>query len=250
MDPAQESGACMSSPSSLDLQQAAILQRALVSGELAWDMLFGINLGFYRTFAIPSIARTLAGSGELVDAPAARAKATGDMMYVLFKEGLESERGKQVIGAMNRMHSRFDISQDEFRYVLACFEVAPMRWCDRRGSRATTDAEKAAAHTFYLALAERMDIRDVPATWHALAAWMDAYEREHFAPTEEAAALWNATRDVLTNRAPKVLAPVVRSCADAMLDPPLRRVVGAGNPTVSARVIAPLLLRLAKANYR
>lgn len=223
--------------------EAAAVYRELVTGTLGRDFMLGFNLGFYRTFGVPSIARVLVASGGLTTSPAVRAKATGKLMFTLFRDGLDSESGRSTLAAINGMHSRFAISQDDFRYVLACFEVAPMRWCDAHGVRATTAREKDAAHRFYLGLAERMDIRDVPESFDALAAWMDAHEREHFAPSPEAARLWAATREVLTNRAPRPLAPLLRVCTDALLDAPLRRAVGARTPPAYARALARVLLR-------
>ncbi|MGW8375385.1 oxygenase MpaB family protein [Streptomyces sp. ODS28] len=218
--------------------------RNLAMGELGGQLLMGMNIGFYRTFAIPSIARTLVAAGGLTDSPALRAKTTGDMMYGLIQHGLDSDRGKRIIAAINAMHAAWDISNHEFLYVLACFEIAPLRWCDAHGRRATTDAEKQATHAFYQALAKRMGIEAVPRSWEEFAVWMDEFEKQHYCYTPEAHRLWTSTREVLTNRAPRPLAPLVRMAADALLDEPLRRAVGASKPTALAHLLARLLLRL------
>ncbi|MFE0099836.1 oxygenase MpaB family protein [Streptomyces sp. NPDC059009] len=166
------------------------------------------------------------------------------MMYRLFRYGLDSEAGASTMAALNHIHSRWRVSSDAFRYVLACFGIAPMRWCDTYAWRPVTEAEKEASHVFYLGLAERMDIRDVPPTWGEFARWTDHFEQSRFAATSEAGEVWAATRCLLVNRFPSPLAPLIRTAADALLDEPLRQACGARRTPRVVRTLVASGMRL------
>lgn len=226
------------------LSRAESVYRRLAFNDFSEDLAFGLNIGFYRSFAVPEIAQLLVSTRKMTGQTELRAKATGQMMYRLFRDGLDSELGTQTVAALNRIHARWPITNDEFLYVLACFDVAPMRWCDTYAWRPTTAKEKDASHVFYLALADRMGIQKVPPTWDGFAAWMDRYEQSRFCHTAEAAELWAATRGILTNRFPTVLGPLVRAAADALLDEPLRCAFGARRPPALVRALAAGGMRL------
>ncbi|MFH8349533.1 oxygenase MpaB family protein [Streptomyces sp. NPDC018045] len=232
--------------------EAEAVYRRLVRHDLSEDLAFGLNIGFYRTFAVPQIAELLVATGKMTGQAEVRAKTTGLMMHQLFAAGLDSPRGAETVAALQRIHSRWQIGDDAFRYVLSCFDIAPMRWCDTYAWRATTAAEKAASHTFYRGLADRMGIPGVPATWDAFAGWTDRFERRQFAATAASATLWAATRGMLIRRFfPAPLGPFVRTAADALLDEPLRRAVGARRPSAPVRALVEGGMRLrARRNRR
>ncbi|MFC5720657.1 oxygenase MpaB family protein [Streptomyces gamaensis] len=218
--------------------------RALTHGPLASDLLLGLNLGFYRTFAVPSIARALAATGKMTEHPKERAKATGALMYALFDHGLDSPEGTRVITTLKTLHAGLPVGDEEFVYVLAAFCVTPLRWLDAHGARAATPAEKTAAHTFYRGLARRMDLSGVPGSYTEFAAWMDAYEERAFAPTPEGKALMAATANILTKRFPRPLAPLVRSGMHALFDPRILAAIGATPPPRPVRALVHTALRV------
>ncbi|MEV0318144.1 oxygenase MpaB family protein [Streptomyces sp. NPDC050658] len=232
------SGACAA------LARAEATYRHLAFTDFSEDLAFGLNIGFYRTFAIPEIAQVLASTGRMTGQTELRAKATGQMMYRLFRHGLDSDQGAQTVTALNHIHSRWTLTNDTFRYVLACFDIAPMRWCDTYAWRPTTAAEKAASHLFYRGLAERMGIREVPPTWGEFADWTDHFEHSQFTATPEAAALWQATRGLLANRFPTALGPLVRTAADTLLDEPLRKACGARKAPAPVRSLVSTSMKL------
>ncbi|WP_086015833.1 oxygenase MpaB family protein [Streptomyces himastatinicus] len=217
------------------LHEAEETYRRMAYDTFARDLKMGFNLGFCRTFAVPEIARVLASTGRMTQHTRVRAKATGAMMYGLFEHGLDSERGAETIAALGKLHAPFAIGDDAFRYVLACFDLAPMRWCAAHAWRAPTDAERAASHTLYLGLAERLGISEVPATWREFETWTQAYERAHFATTPEGRELWQATRGMLADRVPGVLGPLAGAAADSLLDDLARDAFGAPRPPALVR---------------
>lgn len=49
-----------------------------------------------------------------------------------------------MVQALNRMHGRWPTAQEDFRYVLSAFVVAPTRWIDRWGWRPLQPCERTA----------------------------------------------------------------------------------------------------------
>ncbi|MFK4184319.1 oxygenase MpaB family protein [Streptomyces sparsogenes] len=233
-------------------EKAQLTYRRLALVDFPEDLRLGLNLAFYRTFGVPTIARVLVGTGKMTRSPRARAKATGELMYTLIEHGLDSSAGRDAIVALNRLHSGLPVGEEEFVYVLAAFCVAPVRWIDRHSWRTTTAEEKNASYGFYAGLAQRMHINLLPRSYSELASWMDKFEEQHFAVTGEGQALMDATRGLLAARFPRLVVPLVRFGADALLDERLRAGVGAARPPAVVRglVAAALRIRVGKMRWR
>ncbi|MDJ0465021.1 oxygenase MpaB family protein [Streptomyces sp. H27-C3] len=212
------------------------------------DLRIGLNLSFYRTFAVPAIAKVLASTGKTTWRPAERAKVTGTLMYTLIEHGLDSPEGRREVKALKRMHAHLPVGDAEFTYVLAAFCVAPVRWIDARSWRPTTAVERDAAYTFYAGLARRVGIAGLPGSFFELAAWMDRYEAEHFEVTSQGRALLEATRSLLTDRLP--LAPLARAGAAALLDERLLAAFGGRRPVWPARAAVSASLGLRAVRLR
>lgn len=225
-------------------RRAHSVYRRLALVDFPADLRLGLNLGFYRTFAVPRIARVLTGTGKMTGRPTARAKATGEVMYTLIEHGFDHPAGRETVALLNRLHAHLPVGDEEFVYVLAAFCIAPLRWVDAHGWRATTCAEKEAAYVFYAGLAHRMSIKGVPDSFGALASWMDDFEERHFAVTADGRALMDATRGLLTDRFPRLLAPLVRAASDALLDARLLAAFGAEPPLPVVRGLVRAALRL------
>ncbi|MEU6083812.1 oxygenase MpaB family protein [Streptomyces sp. NPDC047108] len=246
-DPAPDGGPHReggSGPTPEEERRAHAAYRRMALVDFPDDLRLGLNLGFYRTFAVPSIARVLHGTGRMTGRPKARAKATGEVMYALIEHGPDHPTGLETVALLNRIHARLPVGDEEFVYVLAAFCVAPLRWIDAHGPRPTTTAEKDAAYGFYACLARRMAIKPVPGSYAELASWMDGFEDRTFAVTPEGRALLEATRGLLADRFPAPLAGVVRAASDTLLDERLRRAFGVAAPPRALRVLVAAGLRL------
>ena len=122
------------------------------------DARVGLNLAFYRVFAIPGIANLLARTGEMLGRPAKRGYDTGLVMYELISHGFDHPRGREMVRLLNRVHRPWPISDEDYLYVLAAFTVVPLRWIEKRGWRTLLPAEREASATFYRELGRRMNI--------------------------------------------------------------------------------------------
>ncbi len=193
---------------------------------------------------VASISRVLAATGEITGRTRKRADDTGLLMYELFDNGFDSDRGRAALRRINRIHQSWSIGNDEHRYVLGTFLIPPIRWIDRYGWRRTCCHERQAGYTFYRELARRMRITDVPASLADFVVWFDAYEEATFGYDKANAQLLDASRSLLAPRVHPWLRPMLMAASDALLDPPLRRALGVATPPWPVRLGVHAALRL------
>jgi hypothetical protein len=184
------------------------------------DARLGLNLAFYRIFAIPHMAELLVKTGEMTDRPTKRAYDTGLVMYELISSGFDDPRGREMVRLLNRVHRPWPISNEDYQYVLAAFIVVPSRWIDKRGWRPLLPAEKEASATFYLELARLMNIRDPPVSYRAAEEMLDSYEQEHMAPSADGKVLMNKTQEVVVRKLPGRLKQLGPGLTSALLSEP------------------------------
>ena len=223
----------------------AEIYRILVAHEFPWDMNQSLSFALFRTYAVPSIGRLLAETGEFVGRTQKRYDDTGLILDAILEHGLDSATGRSALRRMNQMHGAYGIPNDDLRYVLTTFVVVPMRWLDRYGWRRLTPAERVASCNYYRALGRNMGIKDIPETHEEFAALLDAFEREHFAFDPGARAVADATLALLTTFPPNHLAPaaVVRRFSYALMDDPLLAAFDYPRPTALERRLATGALR-------
>ena len=77
----------------LGLTEAHAIYRQMALYDMAFEVQFGLELSFVRTFAVPSIARVLAGTGEIAARPLKRSLDTALLMYEIIDSGPEALEG-------------------------------------------------------------------------------------------------------------------------------------------------------------
>lgn len=197
------------------------LYREMVQHSFSTEMRAGFFIAYYRNFAIPSIARTLAERGETTARPMKRSYDTGIVIHEIIVNGFNSDRGQAMVELLRRVHKGVPGSGEDFLYVLMTLLVIPLRWVERHGWRKPTQAEIDATMAFYTELGKQMGLGPVPASFEEAGQFLDDYENRNMAPSPEGAALLNATAEALAVRLPgrlKGKAPVVISL---MMDKPL-----------------------------
>ena len=110
--------------------------------EFPWDMTRALEVALYRTYCVPSISALLDRTGEFYKRTQKRYDDTALIVAELSKWGYDSERGREALRRMNRAHSRFDISNGDYLYVLSTFIYEPIRWIERFGWRRMSSNEK------------------------------------------------------------------------------------------------------------
>ncbi len=193
--------------------------------DFPWDNLQALSFALFRTYAVPSIGRLLDETGEFTGRVQKRYDDTGLLLEEVQRHGLGSTRGRSAVRRINQMHAAYDISNDDFRYVLATFVVVPKRWMDDHGWRPMTPHEVEATTNYYLELGRHMAIRDLPRDYAGFERLLDDYEREHFAFDPGGRRVADATLELMTTFPPTSRAPrwAARRFAFALMDEPLLR---------------------------
>ncbi|MFF2243396.1 oxygenase MpaB family protein [Arthrobacter sp. NPDC058130] len=199
---------------------SAQVYRDMVLYTFATEIRAGFFIAYYRNFAIPSIARTLASRGETAARPMKRSYDTGIVIHELIVNGFDSERGQKMLDLLRRVHQGVPGSGEDFLYPLMTLLVIPLRWIDAHGWRQLTDGERDAALEFYTELGVRMGLDPVPATYAEAAAFMDDYESRNLAASPEGAELLNATAAALAVRLPGPLKSKTTAVIALLMDKP------------------------------
>ena len=91
-----------------------------------------LEYGLLRTYAIPSISRILARSGQFNLNPGKRYDDTDLLIQEFLLHHVDSERGSTAIRRLNYLHGLYPtIPNSDFLYVLCVFILYPIDWCAR-----------------------------------------------------------------------------------------------------------------------
>jgi hypothetical protein len=195
------------------------IYRISAGHEFPWDYQRSLELALFRTYCVPSISALLAATGEFRDRPQKRYDDTALLMAELAAHGYDSARGKEALRVINRAHGRFEISNEDMRYVLSTFVYDPIAWIDRFGWRRLHEHERLAAFHFFRAVGTRLGIRDVPADFDSFHELKREYERKIFRYAETNAEIGRYTLEMLCSWYPAVLRPAARVGVRSLLDP-------------------------------
>ena len=211
----------------LDAQRIVKLD---ASYEFPWDTQRSLELAFYRTFAVPSIAGLLDSTGEFTRRAQKRYDDTQILISAFCELGYGSDLGRRAIRRMNSIHGRFEIANDDFLYVLSTMVYEPIRWNARFGWRPLLDVEKRASFHFWREVGRLMAIREIPEHYEDFERFNVGFERERFGYTEAGARVAAATRDMFLDWFPGLPKSVGRPLVHALLDEPLLDALGFPHP--------------------
>jgi hypothetical protein len=223
------------SPSPASGRHPAEAYRRLARSASAPDLSLGLRLAFIRTFAIPSISRVLCQSGQLLRQPRDRADSTSRLVYQLIEFGFDSPQGKSALRRVNQVHSRFQISNDDMRYVLASFAVVPTRWIQRYGRRPLDESEVEATYDFYRELGRHLGIIEIAGSYREMAAWLDDYEAAQAVPNAATTRLLSVNGEQLHHHLGGPLR-WRRTAATVMFGRSVRRASGIAEPSCLIRM--------------
>lgn len=145
-----------------------------------WDTERALEFALFRTYAVPSISKLLSQTGEFRNRPRKRYDDTELILSEILENGYDSDRAKRAFARMNAMHHRFNISNDDFLYVLSTFVFMPMYWIEKFGWRKLTPNERLAIFIYYREVGKRMNIQNIPEDMDAFEAFHHQYEKDNF----------------------------------------------------------------------
>ena len=213
--------------------------------EFPWDTTRSLEFALFRTFAIPAIGALLDRTGEFGQRPQKRYDDTDLILSEILENGYDSERGRAALRRMNRLHQRFDISNDDYLYVLSTFTFEPIRWNARFGWREMVEQEKLAQFNYWREVGRRMNIHSIPDDYAAFERFNVDYEAQHFRFTEANRRVAASTRDMFLGWfLPRPLRRFGEPFVYAMMDDPLLDAFGFPRPSPSMRRFVEGLLKM------
>jgi len=154
--------------------------RILGSHCFPWDVKKALEFALYRTFAVPSISALLSKTGEFKNRTRKRYDDTELLMAEILENGYDSEGATRAFRRMNEMHNRFNISNEDYLYVLTTFVFGPIYWIEKYGWRKLVENEKVAIFLFYREVGKRMKIKNIPESYAEFEQFHLKYEDNHF----------------------------------------------------------------------
>lgn len=213
--------------------------------EFPWDTVQSLSFALFRTFAVPSIGILLYDTGEFTERTQKRYDDTNLIIDSVVEAGFGPGAGRDAIRRMNGMHGSYQISNDDFIYVLATFVVCPFRWLQSYGWRQPTRNEIDGATNFYREMGRYMGLKEIPETFEAFEEMLDSYEAAHFAFDQKSHDVSDATLDLLGTIAPFTILPrwAVRRFAFGLMDDALCAALGYPAPSRAQRALSEGVLR-------
>jgi hypothetical protein len=199
--------------------------------EFPFDLTRSLELAFFRTFAVPTIAERLASTGEFVERSRKRYDDTDLLISAFTEHGLDNPLGRAAIRRMNQIHGRFPIANDDFLYVLSTMVLEPFRWNRRFGWRAALETERLAMFHFWRAVGRLMNIKDIPKTFEGLERFNVDFERSRFGYTDAGHRVAAAMIEMFVGRIPGLPKRLGTRGICALLDEPLLDALGLPRPT-------------------
>jgi hypothetical protein len=194
--------------------------------EFPWDYNQGIAIAFLRDYGVPSISRLLDETGQFANDGQKRYDDTVLFGYEGARDGLDSPHGRHTIRRLNRIHGRFDISNDDFRYVLATLVVGPVRWIGEYGWRPLCEQEIRSFVMSNIRLGQLMGIKDLPGDYAGFERLLTDTERERFRFDPANRRVAEATLRIFANWFPRPVRGLAVASVVALLDEPLRTALG------------------------
>ncbi|AOP33758.1 hypothetical protein A0128_07825 [Leptospira tipperaryensis] len=196
------------------------------------DIEISLALAFFKTFAIPSIAKILDGTKQFENFGQKRYDDTAILLGEFLENGTESENGRAAIRRLNQIHKKYSISNQDFLYTLSTFIYEPVRWNLRFGWRKGSQKEKLANFHLWKNVGKLMNIQDLPEDYDAFEVWNRKFEKENFKRIPESERLGKATLHILAGRIPKIpgIQTILFHGLFSLMEPPLRDAMGFPKP--------------------
>jgi hypothetical protein len=205
--------------------------------EFPWDSTRALEIALYRTYCVPSISKLLDTTGEFRLRTQQRYDDTAIIVAEMLKHGYDSERGREALRRMNRVHAHFDISNDDYLFVLSTFIFEPVRWYERYGWRQPDRHEKLALYYFWREVGRRMNIKDIAPSYEDFERFSAEYEQKHFRYADTNKAIGEATRNLFAKWYAPVPPRLIFTGIYAMLDENMLKAFGFPKPPGYVRTL-------------
>ncbi len=145
-----------------------------------WDIERALEFALFRSYAVPSVSQLLSKTGEFKNRPRKRYDDTELIMAEILENGYDSDRANRAFRRMNSMHNKYDISNDDFLYILTTFIYTPVYWIEQYGWRKMTEDEKTAWFLFFREIGKKMNIKNLPENYNSFEKFHHQYDVDNF----------------------------------------------------------------------
>ncbi|MDJ1642734.1 oxygenase MpaB family protein [Streptomyces pakalii] len=198
--------------------------------EFPLDYRMGFELAILTDFTMPSISGLFLSTGQVRHHGQKRFDDAMLFEYEMKRAGLDSPHGRASVRALNKIHGHYDISNDDYLFVLASHTLNAIHWINAHGWRRLTGIEVAAMVNTNRRMGTLMGIKDIPADYAGFTDLLETQLRER-ARFDEAnrEAAWCIIR-VVQSWYPRALRATIPHVVAATVDARTRTLLGLEQP--------------------
>ena len=215
-----------------DATSAHEIYRATMGIEFPFLGTKALEFGLFKTYGIPSIARILVSTQELVKNGPKRYDDTDLLVREMTERAPDSTRANLAIRRMNKMHSMYPIRNDDYLYVLAVFIVEPMRWISMYGYRQPHSKEKHSSFLIWKDVGIKMGIKNTFSSYSDAETYLNDYEEKKMRFDDSNKILADASTRLFLSTLPSVFHPIGTQAVSALCDNRLRSAMGYSDPSL------------------
>jgi hypothetical protein len=236
------------------VEEAFQIALQLHQKEFPWIMNLSLELGLFKTYAIPSISKILARTKEFELFPGRRYDDTNLLLCEMVQCPVwlhkpTGSRSETALRRLNYIHSQYPIQNSDMLYTMCVFIIEPIRWVQRFGWRSLTKTEQTSLFLRWTHIGSQMGIRDIPTSLEALMVFYDSYEQNvAYHPDNHIVA--QHTMKLFLGRIPSFFKSSVQRVLEALLHPRVNAAFGFRPASSGLRVLLHVVLRLRAAFVR
>jgi hypothetical protein len=235
------------------LEMAFRINNQLSYSEFPFLSTTSLQLGLFKTYAIPSISKILAGTKEFELYPGKRYDDTDLLLqelvscpsFAIPNEGSMS-RSEIALKRLNHIHSIYPINNGDMIYTLCVFILEPIRWIQKYGWRSMTENEAMAIFETWRHVGIQMGIKDIPLGMKELCRFYEEYEQEHIEFNTKNAIVAQHTMTLFLTNVPFFARPLVQHVLEALLSPKVNDAFGFDPPNTKTKWVLDLIFRFRK----
>jgi hypothetical protein len=198
--------------------------------EFPFDLMHANELALFHTYGSRSVSRLLDKTHEFRDHGQKRYDDTTLLISLFVEAGWGAGLGGRSIAQINKIHSYFDIPNEDYLFVLWTFIDFPIVWLKAFGWRSMTAHEAQAWFNFWHQIGTQMGMTDIPATKAAFDAFAAHYEQREMVFDEANQRVADSTLAVFAALLPTPLRGLVAPIAYCLVRPQLLPAIGAKRP--------------------
>lgn len=206
-----------------DCQRIAYL---LLTHEFSTEMEAALDLAYFGSAGHKAIADMLGRSGAFATDGIKRYEDTRFLILRFMESGWDVRDGHRAIEQINKIHSHYNIKNEDFVLSLAVFVFAPIDWIENFGWRKMTPNEKEGWFQFWVQIGRLMNIQDIPTSLHAMREIVKAHAEGAHEPSRFSAEIGEATFRVFERRAGWIGRAFVRPYIRTFIPPHLVSALG------------------------